>query len=292
MLFEQMLRPSNRRVRLLVGLFLAGLFCIQCTQNARTEYVSESKYVLPILDNSGEAGADGLAAGIKRLAETDHIALLELCLENYHRSYSDYTCTLIKQELIGNKLRREQTIAVKFMDSPFSVSMKWLRNPTAGDQILYVEGKYNNEMLVRPTNGLLRALVGGTARRSPDGADAMRNTLRPVNMFGFKRGLLSLLDVYRQAKNNGHLKQTFGGLTEVAGRRSLALVRYLPPVADYPAHKTVIHIDQEYLVPTCIESYDWEGRLSARYIYKDLLFNVSLKADDFLPEANDMKPPR
>jgi len=292
MLFERMLRPTNRRVRLMVGLFLAGLFCIQCTQSARTEYISESKYVLPILDSSAQAGADDLPAGMKRLAETDHIALLELCLENYHRRYSDYTCTLIKQERIGSKLRREQAIAVKFMDSPFSVAMKWLRNPPAGDRILYVEGKYNNEMLVRPTNGLLRALVGGTARRAPDGADAMRNTLRPVNMFGFKRSMQSLLGVYRQAKKNGHLKQAFGGRAKVAGRKSFALVRYLPPMSDYPAHKTVIHIDQEYLVPTCIEAYDWQGRLSARYVYKDLRFNVSLRADDFLPEANDMKLPR
>ncbi len=288
-MWKQLLRPTNRKVRLLVGLFLAGLFCIQC---ARTEAINESKYIVSIGGKVFGRNAPEVVSELERLARTDHIALLERCLANYNSNYRDFTCTFIKQERIHGVVGKVQEISVKHMAYPFRVAMAWTKNAPLGDRVLYREGMDNNQMRVRPNGPILRALAGWSVLRTPDGPEAMRSTLHPVNKFGFGRALSSLIDVYRQAKAEGDLKTAFGNYAEIAGRRCLVLIRYLPAKNDYPAYKTITYIDVDYLVPICIQGYNWDQRPQCRYIYKDIKFNVGLTEDDFTPEANGMKRPK
>jgi hypothetical protein len=274
-------------MRLLVGLLLAGLFCIQCSS---TEAFKESPLVVAVSGKIMGKNAPEVLAKVEELARTDHVALLEFCQKSYKGRFVDYTCTLIKQERINGEFKPEQWIEVKFLDSPFSVAMKWTKNPPIGEQVLYVDGKYNNQMLVKP-KGWLGNIVG-TVPRPPNGPEAMQNTLRPVNEFGFYRSLQNLLDVYRGAKARGDLKEEFGGYAEVDGRKSIVLVRHLPPDRDYPAKKTMTYIDLEYLLPICVKGYDWDDQPSSLYIFKDVKFNMGLTPEQFTPEANGMKPPR
>jgi len=294
-MLKKILHPTNRRVRIFVGILLAGLFCIQCTQPVTG---GGSK-----LDKTSTATA---GEKLEKLAKEDHIAFLEMCLKNYEKNYRDYTCTLIKQEIIRGTQKPEQWMQVKFTEKPFSVAMRWLDKTPAGalddgkvkklyvpmgDRILYIEGKYDNKMVIRISNPLLRGLLG-TQKRPPDGTDAMKNTLRPVSLFGFKRGLTNLLDVYKAAKKKGHLKEEFGGYVNVAGRDAIVLVRYLPAKENYPAKRTEICIDLETLVPIRIRGFDWDGQCTSRYIYKDVEFNVGLDETAFTPKANDIADPK
>lgn len=291
-MLKRILRPTNRRIRLLVGLFLAGLFCIQCT---RTEGIGESTLVKPIDITGHRFGENSpeVVAEIEQLAKTDHIALLERCLANYEASYQDFTCTFIKEEVIRGEHTGVQEIQVKHTASPFRVVLAWTKNAPLGDRVIYEEGKRGNMMLVRPRGKIIRLIVPSVLEK-PDGPRAMSSTLRPVNMFGFGRGLKSLIKVYRQAKAAGDMKTSFGGYARVGGdpengeggRNCVVLIRYLPPKDDYPAWKTLTYIDVDYLLPICVEGYDWDENLQCRYIYKDLKFNVGLTEDDFSPEAN------
>jgi hypothetical protein len=287
MQFRRLLHPGNRRVRLLVGLLLAGFLCIQCT---RTEAFRPSQHVTVVSGQAaGAMPAEELNA-LLELARTDHVALLERCLRSYQSSYRDYLCTFIKQERINHRVCQEQVIEVKFMESPYSVAMSWTpRTAQRNDRLLFVEGKYDGQMLVRPT-GLLASLVG-TVKRGVDSPEARQSSLHPVNQFGFRRSLEGLLAVYRKAQQAGDLHQEFAGIAQVNGRRAMSLVRYLPAKQDYPAYKTVTYIDLEYLVPVLIEFYDWNQQPSSSYAFKDVRFNVGLTNQDFLPQANDMKPP-
>jgi len=286
MAWKQWLRPTNGRVRGLVGCLLVGLFCIQCIPTGQRDRGN----TLIAMDQSPDP--KDAAEKLVHWAKTDHIALLKHCREHCIRQVRDYTCTLVKQERIKGALGQEQEVQVKFMNSPFSVAMKWVRNAPIANRMLYVEGKFNNKMIVRPKSGLLRILTGGSVFRDPEGADVRKNTLRPVTMFGFDRGMRELLKVYTAAKKAGDLEEKFGGYADVAGRKVLVLERYLPAKDDYPARKTIICIDPEYLVPVYIEGFDWDDRLSSRYTYKDIRFNVDLTEDDFLPEANGIETPK
>ena len=284
MSLKRAFRASNIRVRLLVGLLLAVLFCIQCTR-------SDAFRVHPLVKQVSGLPAAGVRPQqlrkLERLARTDHLALIDWALEHYRESYRDYTCTLVKQERIAGQLKTEQWIKVKFREQPFSVAMAWVKNAPIGDRVLYVEGKYNGQMLVRPA-GLLYKLIG-TQMRKPDGPEAMANTLRPVTMFGFRRALESLRRVYALAASRGEGVCRFLGYREVAGRYALALERVLPPREDYPAKTTIWYLDAEWLVPLAVEGWDWDDRLTCSYLYRDVKFNVGLTDEDFTPEANGMR---
>ncbi len=284
---KSVLCPTNRRVRILVGLLLAGLFFVQCT---RTVALKESD-VVTVVDGRviGENSPD-TTRRIDHLARTDHIKLLSYALENARGRYRDYTCTFIKQERIGGRLGDPEHIEVRFLAEPFSVAMQWMENPPLADRMIYVEGKYDGQMLVRPT-GLLGGIVG-TVARDPEGDEARRNTLRPVTLFGFVNALENLLDVYEKARDAGDLREEFGGYAEIDGRETVKLIRYLPPEDDYPAYRTDVYLDLEYLVPICIEGRNWDNELTSRYVYTDLRFNVGLTPDDFLPRTLGMEPPK
>jgi hypothetical protein len=213
----------------------------------------------------------------------------------------DYTCTFSKQERMDGRLGARQLIDVRFREDPFSVAMTWRENPPRGDRVLYVEGRWEGKMLVRPTGVLARAIVP-VAVRDPDGKEAMAETRRPVTMFGFKRSLQSLLDVYREAKKQGRLKESSGGFVEVKGRTAVVLVRELRPrkgetdSGSAPEHPplTRIYIDTESLVPIMIEGYTAADakKLSSRYLYEDVKFNVGLTDADFTPQSLDMPEPQ
>lgn len=280
---KRLLCPTNGRIRYTVGVGLLALVCVQCANP--TEAFRETDLVRSIDGRDVGVLSEDAVEGIERLARTDHVGLLNLCLDNYSHSVQDYTCTFIKRERINGKTGRPQEIQVKFLDRPFSVAMRWVKNAPIGDRCLYVEGKHDGNMLVRP-KGLLKWV--GTVRRRPDSPEVLANTLRPINLFGFRRALKSLIEVYELADERGDLTTGFAGRKMVAGRATVVLQRILPARDDYPAAKTLIYIDVQRLVPVCIEAWGWDGNLDSRYIYKDVKINVGLTEQDFTPQNNGL----
>ena len=293
--FGKLIRPTNRGVRILVGLLLVGLLVVQVSQSIATNEEAPAQLVTTSDGASIKTDDVSRLKRLQRLAETDHVALLEFCLSEFRKSdYPSYTYRFIKQEKIGGKLGKAQHIDVKFAPKPFSIAMKWVQNAALGDALVYVEGKHidgdgRSQMVVRPKSKLLRKLTGGSVKRLPDGPDAMKNSLRPCTMFGFENGLKSLLGVYKLARQRGHNDERFGGFTKVDGRDCIVLERYLPQREDYPAKKTLTCIDIEYLVPLRVYGEGWDGKQNCNYEYHKVAFNAGLQAGDFTPQANGIK---
>lgn len=288
-MLRRILGSGNRRARIFVGLLLVGLFCLQCIGPGGDHTVVQIAQAIGDQETPEQA-----AAKARKLAATDHVALLEYCLSHYQKRSGDFRCTFVKQERIGGKIGAEQEVAVKFRRTPFSVAMAWTNNPPQGDRVLFLEGKYDNQMLIRPTNKLAQALAP-TVLRPVDGDEARRNALRTVNQFGFERSLQSLIDVYKQARALGDSKEELQADSDVLGRRTYTLVRYLPEGKDYPAYETRIYVDQETLLPIMVEGCGPRGMqldFLCRYLYKDVDFKVNWKDEDFLPEKNDLVTPK
>lgn len=288
-----LLRPTNRTKRLLVGLFLGVLFCIQCTQDLQANKVGTGSTAVVGQGKTLSAGSSDVLLTIDKLAKTDHVGLLKLCQDNYRKRYSDYTCTFIKQETIRGRLGKEQATSVKFMEKPFSVVMTWMANrPSPADRVIYSDGgKWPGKVLCRPV-GILAAI--GTQVREPWGDDAKAQSLKPISEFGIANMTKNLLDVYEVARKAGDCTEEFGGYFDLNGRRCALLIRYLKanPVHNYPAKKTETYVDVEYLVPVCVKGWDWNDQFSCTYYYKDVKFNMGLTETDFLPQSNEMAPPR
>src|SRR5690349_14527950 len=109
MAFKPVLRVTNWKLRLLVGLFLVTLFCIQCTQTTTANPEASSHAVMISGQQLGQTSDKGVDKLVE-LARQDHVALLEKCLANCRARYKDYTCTFVKQERLGGRLGQEQTV--------------------------------------------------------------------------------------------------------------------------------------------------------------------------------------
>ncbi len=225
------------------------------------------------------------------LAARDPLAFLRMCREYYDANVSDYTCTFLKQERINGTLGPEQEIEIRFRESPYSVDMQWIRNAGKAQQATYIEGRWqdedaNEQLIVRPA-GVLGSLFP-EVRRNIHGPGATRESRRTIDQFGYRNSLDLIIHYSQKALGAGDPAYSleFVGEGDVAGRATFAFRRTLPYTdeqGEYPDALLIIHIDQEWLVPTaCVAYADAGGQdLLGSYLLVNARFNVGLVDDDF-----------
>ncbi len=109
---------------------------------------------------------------------------------------------------------------------------------------------------------------------------------RTIDEFGFQSTLTILDKVNDLAEKNGELNYKFEGEGSVDGRPTFVFERILPLKAKtgkYPDAKMVLHIDQEWLLPTAVYSYaDAAGKkLLGSYVMTKVELNLGLTEADF-----------
>ncbi len=231
-------------------------------------------------------GGDPFAA----TARSDSVGVFRAALERYERSVHDYTCTFEKQELVGGSLTADQVTQVKFREKPFSVNMRWTKNEDKARRAVYVEGwwtgKRGEKLAVVEPAGLIARLLVDDVLRPIDGPEAKRAARRRIDQFGFANSLRLILKYCDLSANRGELDVRYLGEGTLGGRPTYVFERRLQYTGDhglYPDRLLVVHLDQEYLLPTgCIAYADEAGtKLLGRYVITDVKFNVGLTDSDF-----------
>lgn len=281
---------GSARIRLALGMVLAVLLLVQILSSIE----GKARALAGPGPGAIALGAEpqsALARQARNLAQDDPVGFFDFAIENYRKSYRNYTCRLTKSERLGGKMGETQVIDIKFKENPFSVLMVWQENPTRGDKMLYVEDARlprDKWMMQIHPSGAIGKLIRSVERR-PDDPEVLRSSLRSINEFGFLRGMTSLKMVYGQAARAGHLiEASYLGTGMVDGRPTFALKRVLPNGHDYPAKTTIVEIDQEYLVPVHIKGTNWQDQPLCDYTYTNIKFNTDLKDADFTRKANGL----
>ncbi|MCY2930883.1 MAG: DUF1571 domain-containing protein [Planctomycetota bacterium] len=262
--------------RIVLAAGLAG--CIQTPQRA------------PVAPPVADATNDRLAQRIAR----DPVGVLQEGLDRYNSRVTSYTCTLHKRERVDPKgpMALEQTMVCKFLEKPFSVYADTVKNPLGARKILYIEGKWDNRMLVEPSGiGILL----GFMLIDPRGPQARAETLQSIDQFGFKRSSETLIRSYRMARGEGILTTTLLGTDTLGGRDVIgyeARITEPKPTGRFNFPRVRVWLDHEWLLPIGVDTWDAEGVERGHYRYADVNFQTNLTADDFLPEANGMKSPK
>ena len=220
-----------------------------------------------------------------KLAATDQIALLEMCMENYKKTIRNYQGTLHKQERINGKLRKLQSINVWFKEAPFSVVMKWKKNPESIDKLLYVEGQNSNKMVVHPTGTF--AWIK-SVKKNPRCKEALKNSLRTCDQFGFYRNMQSIHEMFETAKKTDTLKMRYLGTKNSDGRKHITTETTLKIEKDNQYAKLIMDIDAEYMVPTKLVFYDYDGKLICQYGFTDLQLNQGIDSKTFDAKTHRM----
>ena len=228
--------------------------------------------------------ADDKVERMIALAETDQVALIQWCMDNYKNTVRDYQGVLHKQERIGGKLKKQQMINVWFREAPFSLAMRWKKNPGSIDKLLYVEGQNKNKMVVHPTGAF--AWIK-SVKKDPRCKEALKTSLRTCDQFGFYRNMRSIIDMINAAKKADALEMRFLG-TKIAEGRSYITTETMLDVEEYPCRRLVMDIDTEYMVPTKLVFYDCDGNLICQYGFTDLQLNTGIDSKTFEAKTHRM----
>lgn len=254
---------------------------------------SETKVSTPVAPSpTAAAAACKLSVDERRdLARRDPSALARLAIGNYDALIRDYACTFTKQERIDDKLRDAEEIDVLFRVQPHSVYMKWVKNEDQARRVLFVDSPTNVDKKgrklakVEPAGALIR-LVVSEIDMPINGDRAKAASRRTIDEFGF-RSTLDLLEKYnRVAEANGVLDYRYDGDGVIDGRPTFIFIRKLPHVVGkdtYPDARMVLHLDQEWLLPTALYSYaDVDGKvLLGSYVFSKVRVNPGLTDADF-----------
>jgi hypothetical protein len=202
-----------------------------------------------------------------------------------------YVADFRKKEVVGGALTETQTMRLKMRHEPFSVYMKWTEgNP--GQELLYVDGQNEGEMVVRP--GGLKGRILGAIKLDPNGALAMNESRHPITEIGLLRLCEKVLH-YRYSEASWTAGYScIEDVTDFNGRPCHRFtIVYESPKWRPDYRKSVIWIDQEQLFVSKVENYSWPGddsvpadRLDAEtlvesYSYANIDFETQLAAVDF-----------
>jgi hypothetical protein len=238
----------------------------------------------PIIDT----GAKGW---VIEFARRDPRGLLRLAREHCQRETSDFSCLFVKQERINGTLKPVEEIDARYRADPLSVFMTWRRGADQAQRALFIDSQefvdHQGQRLARvePAGVLLRLFVSDVMVPIHD-ARARAVSRRAIDEFGFRSTFEILERVNDLAAARNELDFRYEGEGAVDGRVTVILVRRLPctgPGGPYPDAKLILHLDQEWLLPTAVYSYrDPEGQeLLGSYVFAQVQLNPGLGEDDF-----------
>ncbi|MFG0332713.1 MAG: DUF1571 domain-containing protein [Maioricimonas sp. JB049] len=224
-----------------------------------------------------------------RMATLMNVLLLKQGCADFEK-IPDYSATLHRQERIGGDLRDPETLVLKLRHEPYSIYMKW-KSGDAGRQLIYVEGQNDGKLLVQP--GGFKGRLTGVLSLDPSGSLAMSECRYPVT----KAGLLELARTVLEFRE-ADLERGSGSRCEMHpdqmlnGRPCyLFIVEYDSPEVNSLYRKTIVYVDKELQMPTCVRNYTWgrdvdpenidEETLIEYYCYTDIEMSTQLADADF-----------
>ena len=291
-------KPStHRRIQVAFGLALAGLCYLEIsTQEYEPVLTQRSAVVFA----GSRAPTDPVE---KMLRENPLAALIELRAQHV-QEVKDYTCTLVKQEVLPSSgLGAEQEIEVLFRQEPYSVVFHWVRNAGLANRVIYVKGRWVNADADNPAEqeqalcqpGTLGAVFLKSIKMPIHGPMARDTARRSLDEFGFKRTLDLLVKYCEIAKTRGELVLEFRGEARFDGRPVWVLHRHLPYTGEggtYPDRTAEIYIDKELRIPVAVYRYsDTEQKpahLLGKYEYRNIRLNAGLTDAEFDPATYGM----
>lgn len=231
------------------------------------------------------------ARGAVPAAAPDPLELVRAGRKRYQEQVRDYRCVLLKQELIDGALTPVQTVEVRYRSTPQSVFMIWQENADQVKRALFIDDGKNldtdgNKLArVEPAGAIVRLFVSDIMMPI-HGPRARKASRRTIDECGFLATFDILDRINAVAAQRGELDFRYEGVSQIDGRETHVLVRYLPYQGEgglYPDAKMVMHLDREWLIPVAIYSFaDREGRnLLGSYLFTQIELNPGLDDDDF-----------
>jgi hypothetical protein len=209
-----------------------------------------------------------------------------------HATMDSYIYRMKRRESVNGSKQPEEIMAVKLRREPFSVHMKWLGPQGKGREVVYVQGKFNNEMQILTAAGDIPFFPGGSRMAfGLDSALVKGKSRYPITSTGFG----SLIDRYGAMVTGIEKGAAREGTAKYLGKVKRpefdapveAVQQTLPPNADGGLPKggqRWWHFDAASGLPVLILAHDAAANEIEYYCYDLIQFPVRLDDDDFNPD--------
>lgn len=212
-------------------------------------------------------------------------APIKLCrqCEELLEKYDDYEAVFIKRELIGRKMN-EAVMKVKVRQDPLCVYMLFGK-PYEGREVIFVEGKNNNEILVHETG--IKSLAG-TLSLDPHGSLAMKGNHHSINKFGIKNLVTELADLWIAEAHLPNIEVKYYPKAKI-GEMACKAIEVVHPkeIAGASFHITRFYLDAKTNIPVRLQHYSFptkpgaEPDLYEEYTFLEFEPNQGFKDIDF-----------
>ncbi|WP_437187977.1 DUF1571 domain-containing protein [Planctomicrobium sp. SH668] len=214
------------------------------------------------------------------------VPAIQLLKQSYEvvQKVQDYEATLIKREMVNGKLLH-QRIRLRIREAPFSVYM-FFEDPNPGRQVLFVNGQYNNELLVRDASGI--TALAGTMNLAIDSPQVMAENRHVITDMGMKRMLELLAVQWQEESKYGECNVKFYPGAKMGNAECEVIECSHPrPRRQFPYHMTRVFLEKQSRLPIRVENYGFppepnqQAPLLEEYTYVNVKTNVGLKDADF-----------
>jgi len=169
----------------------------------------------------------------------------------------DYSADFIRQERIDGVLKSPETIALKVRHHPFSIYLNWTEGEETGRELIYADGKNDNEMLFHAGGWKGRLLP--PIKLNPRGSIAMRYARHPVTDLGLVGvGKKTIERREKEIEAGGPYRFQLDENSEYDGRPAIRCeIVFDRPNGNEIYRKAVWWIDRELLIPFAVINYGW-----------------------------------
>jgi hypothetical protein len=213
-------------------------------------------------------------------------------MEEAYAAVRSYTARFVRQERVGDVIRPREEALVKFQ-RPGRLYLRWVSGPPTGRELLFVEGRDDDSVLVHEPSGIARLF---TIVLAPDSPRVLRESRHPITDIGLGPLIELITRNARRALGQGELKTVDQGTATAieSGRpeRRLELILPRDPGKGYYCHRVLVAVDATWGLPVEVMIFDWHDRLVATYAYRKLELNADLTALDFDPGNPEYRFPR
>jgi len=204
------------------------------------------------------------------------LALLVTSSASYD-AVNDYTATFLKQETSEGVLGEKETIFLKF-EKPFKIFLHWSDTHRKGLQVLYERGRHDGKLAIHQP-GLLLGLapVIFLEQSSPwvrEGSESYDIEDAGIGTF--------LEDFSKMVQKGVEEKKIDVKISDtVEGTEVDASFPGTESGGDYFCSRAEVFFDSKTKLPVRMRLYDWDGKVTGIYEYKDLKLNVGAQDAEF-----------
>ena len=204
------------------------------------------------------------------------------CVENVQK-LNGYECTFSKKEVVGRQTV-SQTIRMKVRHEPFSVYMHF-DEPNAGREVIFVEGKNNNNLLVHEAG--FASLIG-TLELAPNGSQAMAENRYPITKAGIQKMMEAVIEQWEAETKFGETEVKYFEDAKIGDMKCRVIESSHPqPRKQFMFHITRVWIDEMSGLPVRVQQLGFPAKSGTKppvvedYTFSDIKAEVRLSDRDF-----------